>query len=377
MSAASTRSGDANRRTRSSAGREAVLQSLRCSVHSCRTSLHGFGIAAGAGSRGARRAPRPGHSRLAFARRASMDERERALRDLAYRRGFRLLGLAVLVDVVVLIASAFLVAILVPGDSGFGSSAVNNGVSGRGLLVLAQLVLMTPTMVIAWVSMDVEEDEVSRGGGRGLVRAALALPALAGAWLALALLAPDQVVTASNASAQASVQGATCLYFATGRMTGAEFGATVGMRVDVCWNGHDAFVFGNPRIPLPQSAVDAMEANIPPADRLPASDVNSFNVEMPQVSGCGLDNTEDFATVSSTTCTGGHRRPRHPPLLRARGGVGSVRHRPARRDADPGRRPVRESVAAALTVPAGGYRRYGGVPKRGTAVLRSLPRVSA
>jgi hypothetical protein len=264
-------------------------------------SLHGFGIAVVLALAGLDVLLVQATGGLAFARGRTLDERERALRDLAHRRGFRLLGLGALLEVVVLLASAFLTTIVLPGHSGFGDSAVNNGVSGRGVVILVQLLLMTPTLVIAWVDGDGESDETSGGRGRSARLAWLALPAAAAAWLALILVAPEQVVTASNASVASGVQGATCLYVATGHMVGAEFGATVGMRVDVCWNGQDAFVLGDPSIPLPQSAAAAMEADIPPADRPPLSDMNSLN---PGLSGCGQDNTEDFATVSSTTCSG-------------------------------------------------------------------------
>ncbi len=263
-------------------------------------SLHGFGILVVLVLAGLDVLLVRATGGLAFARARNLDERERALRDLAYRRGFRLLGLGALLEVVVLMASAFLTTILLPGHSGIGDSAVNNGVSGRGLVILIELLVMTPTLVIAWVQADGESDEA--GDGRRRARLAwLALPVVVAAWLALILLAPEQVVTASNASLASGVQGATCTYVATGHMVGAEFGATVSMRVEVCWNGQDAFVAGDPAIPLPASAAAAVEAGIPPADRPPLSDVNTL---FPDLSGCGQDNTEDFATVVSTTCAG-------------------------------------------------------------------------
>ena len=237
---------------------------------------------------------------IAFSRGMHLDERERALRDFAYRRGFRLLGLAAALEIALLIATG-IIAGGVRGQ-GLGLSAVNNGITGRALVGLAELLLMTPTMVVAWVEPQADGDGTERGRGAGL--AWLALPLLAGAWLGLLALGPEQVVGASATSSVTELQGATCAHFAGGRMVDSEFGATVGMRVEVCWNGHDAFVFGNPAIPLPPSAIAGLLSSIPAADRPSVSDASMFNGDFPDASGCGLDNTDDFATVSATTCTG-------------------------------------------------------------------------
>jgi hypothetical protein len=264
-------------------------------------SLHGFGILVVLVLAGLDALLIQATAGLAFARRHALDERERALRDLAYRRGFRLLGLAAVLEVVALIVTGILSVILAPdGQRGLGTTAVNNGITGRGLVVLAELLLMTPTLVIAWVDPNRERDETGTER-RGQRVAWLALPALGVAWLVLVMLAPQQVVTASTNSSSASVQGATCMHFAAGRMVDAEFGATVGLRVEVCWNGHNAFVFGDPRIPLPRSAVAGLEAGMP-ADLV--IDPSMFNTDNPDLSGCGRDNSDDFATVSTTTCTG-------------------------------------------------------------------------
>jgi hypothetical protein len=95
------------------------------------------------------------------------------------------------------------------------------------------------------------------------------------------------------------VQGASCAPFAAGRIVDAEFGATVGMRVGVCWNGHDAFVWGDPRISLPQSAIAGLA--VPAGVDLGAGDLNPAQSD---ITACGADNLDDFATVSGTSCTG-------------------------------------------------------------------------
>lgn len=267
-------------------------------------SLHGFGILVVLVLAGLDALLIQATAGLAFARRQALDERERALRDLAYRRGLRLLGLAVVLGLVAVIVTGILSVILAPGgQGGLGFTAVNNGITGRGLVVLAELLLMTPTFVIAWVDPDRERDETGTER-RGHRVAWLALPALGVAWLVLVMLAPVQVVTASSNSSSASVQGATCMHFAGGRMVDAEFGATVGMRVEVCWNGHDAFVLGDSRIPLPRSAIAGLEAGMPADVRASVTDPSVFNDDSPDLSGCGRDNTDDFAMISATMCTG-------------------------------------------------------------------------
>ncbi len=235
---------------------------------------------------------------LAFTRRA-LDERERALRDLAYRRAFRLLGLATAFALVLIIGTAALAYATTNGSRSLGTGVVDSGITGRALVALLQALLMMPTMVIAWIDGDrVDADD----GPRSSRLVWLAVPAVAAAWLTLVGLGPEQTAAATTHSSF-SMQGAACAPFAGGRIVGAEFGATVGMRVGVCWNGHDAFVVGDPSIPLPQSAIDAMNAQLPPSARtaIPAAFINPAQ---PDITSCGADNLDDFAAVSATTCRG-------------------------------------------------------------------------
>jgi hypothetical protein len=107
---------------------------------------------------------------------------------------------------------------------------------------------------------------------------------VAAAWLLAVSWAPVQAAGPSRSfGVDLSLQGSTCRHFATGRIVGAGFGATVGMRVEVCWNGREAFVVGDPGVPLPAGIM------------APTDD--------PLLTACGLDDREDFATVSGTTCT--------------------------------------------------------------------------
>jgi hypothetical protein len=236
---------------------------------------------------------------LAFSRRAALDEREMALRDLAYRRGFRLLGLAVVLALVLIVGTGILASVTTNGSSGLGIAVVDNGITGRVLVALLESLVMMPTLVIAWIDRD-RIDADDRPQGSRLVW--LAVPALAVAWLTLTVAAPEQAA-ATTTHTSFSMAGATCAPFAAGRIIGTEFGATVGMRAGVCWNGHDAFVVGDPAIPLPQSAIDAMFAQLPP-DARTAIPPAFINPAQPDVTACGADNLDDFATVSATTCTG-------------------------------------------------------------------------
>jgi hypothetical protein len=240
---------------------------------------------------------------LAFTRRTTLDERETGLRDLAYRRGFRLLGLAVAVELVIIIATNIIVA-ATSAPTQFGgfssSSQLSNVITGRGLTWIVELLVMAPTLTIAWVDGDHLEADDTQTSRRGALLW-LTLPALAGAWLLVVSTSPEQEVKASpNNGGSYNVQGASCAHFVAGRMVGSEFGATVGMRVEVCWNGTDAFVFGDPSIPLPQAAIARMNL---PAGTLAGVPPSFVDPALPFLTSCGADNVDDFATVSGMSCT--------------------------------------------------------------------------
>jgi hypothetical protein len=233
---------------------------------------------------------------LAFTRRTTLDERESALRDHAYRRGFRLLGVALAVELLIVIATAYLsFALSNLGQNGAfsGSTQLNNVITGRGLTAIIELLVMLPTLMIAWADPDHEAP------GREPVRRAallwLSVPALAAAWLLVVSTAPEQATAASTNSSSFGLAGATCAQFSAGRIVGSQFGATVGLRVGVCWNGTTAFVTNDPSIPLPPSALAAM--GVPSG-----TPANFFNPADVSITACGADNLDDFATVSGVTC---------------------------------------------------------------------------
>jgi hypothetical protein len=268
----------------------AVLASCAFLALSAPPSLHGTGIvlmlalvsldvALVAATRG-----------LAFARDRSLDERQAALRDLAHRHGFRLMGAALLGVVFVAVFGEWLAALHYNVVSSAGSSQVDGGIGGRPLIAALELVVMMPTLVIAWWQPDRTPDDPKGSGAASpwrhpLVALALAGTAVVAAWLVGVLAAPAQTAPSNhNYSLAGSVaNGAACTHFVTGRMVGAQFGATVGMRVEVCWNGRQAFVAGDPSVPLP-AGVEA--------------DPND-----PFLTACGADNQDDFATVSTMSCT--------------------------------------------------------------------------
>lgn len=208
---------------------------------------------------------------LAFARRASLDERLASVRDLAYRRGFRLLGLGV---VLALVGSAIGTYITFVAET---ASQVDGGIGGRLLVALAELVVIMPTLVLAW-------SRATRQPGPIGLRWALAVPAVAAAWLLYVGWTPAQTAPASRSfSADSSATDSTCQHFVAGRVVGAGLGATVGLRAEVCWNGRQAFVIGDPGLPLP--------------DGVAADPNNRF------LTACDADDAEDFAAVTGKTCT--------------------------------------------------------------------------
>jgi hypothetical protein len=233
---------------------------------------------------------------LAFRRRSGLDERERALRDLAYRRGFRWIGLGVVLLWLVWLLSYVAVT---AGASGLKETDVDTGISGRILLSMVELLLLLPTCVVAWREEGAPAREWGElDGGRGRRRgwmAWLVLPALVTAWIAAVVWLPLQSAPHGSLSVAGGPSAATCQEFAGGAMVGSEFGATVGLRAYVCWDGAVAYIWGNPSLPTPTGAL--REEGV---SGFASRDANPM---APLYSGCGLDNTADFATVSGTTCS--------------------------------------------------------------------------
>ena len=247
---------------------------------------------------------------LAFARSRSLDERQRALRDRAYRLGFRLLGLAFVLLLVASILVAALEAFVAQDATGPVTAQLDSGLSGRMLVAIVELLVMMPTLVIAWVAPDPVDEEAAelpsastrrRRNARAIW---LSLPVVAATWICVAAVTPVQTaVAATNFSVGFEMSGATCRHVVAGRIVGAEFGATVGLRAEVCWNHTDAFVVGDPAFPLPTSAVAGLGppgVSPPPAASM---DPSGFNRADPSLTECGGDSSDDFAALSSLRCS--------------------------------------------------------------------------
>jgi len=267
--------------------------------------LHGFGILLVAILAGLDILLCRATGALAFRRASGLDERQRRLRDFAYRRGFRWIGLAIVLLYVVWIGSDIAVTVVSATTSQFSIPAVSDvdtGISGRIVLAMAELLLMLPTSVIAWRrdgggGKEGVDDERGRNRHQRWM-SWLAVPGIIAVWLAAVVWLPSQSAPRGSFSASGGgPSGTTCQDFAGGTMVGSEFGATVGLRADVCWDDTVAYVWGNPGLPLPASATSDYGV---PGFTPPASWVNPAQ---PMLSGCGLDNTGDFAAVSHTTCT--------------------------------------------------------------------------
>ena len=235
---------------------------------------------------------------LVFTRRP-LDERESALRDFAYRRGFRLLGLALAVAIVLFIVGSSLSVSLRSGSPGGPAfPELNNVVTGRGLVAMLELLVMLPTLMVAWTDVGQADADSVEPERRPYLVALLALLSVACAWLLLIILAPEQAVGPgpnANSSGDSGLQGSACMHVVAGRMIGGEFGATVGMRVEACWNRTVAYVWADPSIPLPRSVVAA--ANLPPG-----APADAMNPSLPDLTSCTADEVDDFAYISQT-CT--------------------------------------------------------------------------
>src|SRR6202035_5721918 len=84
---------------------------------------------------------------LAFQPTSRLDERQRALRDRAYRMAFRLVGAGVVLMLGLYIVGVILDSILNAGPS----PSTSDGFSARTILALVELLIITPTGVVAWV----------------------------------------------------------------------------------------------------------------------------------------------------------------------------------------------------------------------------------
>lgn len=214
---------------------------------------------------------------LAFARTSGLDERQAADRDSAYRLAFRLVSAGVLLMVALSIAGAF----AVHPQINQAVAQVTEGFSARRLAALLELLFIVPTAVIAWFVPDISDQPMGSQRPFQGWAAALSVPLLAIAWFAGVAALPVRSITVSGVPDH-FVTDATCNHFAAKKQVGSIFGGTLRLQAEVCWNGQEAFVFGDPHL-------------ISPA-RLP-----SIMPALTDLTNCSLlDADTDFAMVSQT-----------------------------------------------------------------------------
>lgn len=218
---------------------------------------------------------------MAFLSTSRLDERQAALRDRASRIGFRLVGAGVLLMVLLYIIANILQATLLGPQSG----STSDGFSPRTVVAILELLVIAPTAVIAWL---LPSDRESAGGRATRWLPFIAVPVVALAWLVAVLAAPVQkTVLATAPDNEFTMSSATCGHFAAAERVASGFGGAARLEAEVCWNGQQAFTFGDPSLPRPAS--------------LPADE---FSRPFPGLTSCApLPTDMDFGSVAEH-CTG-------------------------------------------------------------------------
>lgn len=223
---------------------------------------------------------------LAFARPSRLDEREAALRDWAYRRAFRL------------IVAGLLLMVLANGVGGAIRSSAGSqppalpvpDLGARDIVAFLELLVILPTAVIAWWQPAPDasglRERIRSHRGRWMVPAA-AIPIVAALWLLAVAALPTRSAGVSQVPSTSFAAGdARCGEFSAIREVGYGFGGSVRLRAGVCWDGRQAWVFGDPALSRP--------ASMPPEE---------FVASFPSLTSCAIDDgAADFATVADQRC---------------------------------------------------------------------------
>ncbi len=218
---------------------------------------------------------------LALMPTARLDERQAALRDRAYRIGFRLIGAGVLLMVLLYIAGVILTVQLTQGPP---VQSLAGGLSARIVVALLELLVIAPTVVIAWLS---PEDAGTDRTRRSRWLPMLAVPATAALWLLAVAVVPVQstALTKLPDLGSLSMSDASCGHLSALRDVAAGFGGSARLEAEVCWNRQQAFTVGDSD--LPSMAGQSPGMNLPPG-----------------VTSCApLPSDTDFASVTEH-CTG-------------------------------------------------------------------------
>jgi hypothetical protein len=229
---------------------------------------------------------------LAFRPTDDLDERQAALRDHAYRLAFRLVGVGVLLMVVLVFAGFF-----APNPETSSQPSLPEGLAARQLVALLELLVIVPTAVIAWLDPIGDEELAERWRAWRNWTPALAIPAIAAGWLLAVSVLPVQLVTLTQVPDSGfSLSGARCGRYLAAKDVGSVFGGSIRLQAEVCWDGKNAFVFGDPSLQTPMGVVPMPV----PADQLAAP---LTMPSLPDLTNCTTRNADsDFVAVTER-CT--------------------------------------------------------------------------
>jgi hypothetical protein len=230
---------------------------------------------------------------LAFRRTDDLDERQAVLRDHSYRLAFRLVGVGVLLMVALVYAGFF-----APNPEVNSSQPyLPNGLAARQLVAFLELLVIVPTAVIAWIDPIDHEEVAERFRGWRTWTPALLIPVIAAGWLLAVAVLPVQLVTRSQVPDSGfSLSGASCGRYLAAKDVGSVFGGSIRLQAEVCWDGKNAFVFGDPSLQTPMGVVPMPV----PADQLAAP---LTMPSLPGLTNCTTRNADtDFVAVTET-CT--------------------------------------------------------------------------
>jgi len=226
---------------------------------------------------------------LAFLPTSRLDERQAALRNRAYRLGFRLLAAGVLLMVPFAIFGAAL------ATSNMQSiNAVPDAITPRHLAAFLELLIVGPTAIIAWLQRD---DEITSALARPRGWwSLLTVPLLAGLWFVAGQVLPAQTYTGHGMNGSFQAFGATCDHYAAEKSVAGGFAGATRLKVEVCWDGRNAWAFGDPSLHTP---INLMPAPVP-ADQL----LTPYSMPtLPDLTSCTpSDPDRDFVAVSES-CT--------------------------------------------------------------------------
>jgi hypothetical protein len=219
---------------------------------------------------------------IAFLPTARLDERLAGARNRAYRLGYRTVGVAVLAIVLL----HFLLR-----EPSFLSQrdAVWDGLSPQVVFVVLEVLLVTPSMILAWGGHDLDGGQRLRSSAMSVPGSSMIAAVAALGWIALVSVAPQRAATlVVSPETDVSVAGASCAHVLSIRDVAFGLGGVVRMRSEVCWNGHVAFVFGAGRnIPLPPGAL--------------TGDTNPL---LPDLMTCGPDlDQQDVIRIAEVRCS--------------------------------------------------------------------------